>query len=56
VSLLAESGGGLDWLAAAFVIAFAAGIGNAWVLLVEVVRDERYLPAGRSDSGDPEAH
>jgi hypothetical protein len=56
VSLLAERGGGLYWLAAAFAIALAAGIGNAWVLLVEVVRDERYLPADRSDSGDPEAH
>jgi hypothetical protein len=42
VSLLAERGGGLYWLAAGFVISFAAGIGNAWVLLVEVVRDERY--------------
>jgi hypothetical protein len=42
VSILAESGGGLYWLAAAFALALAAGIGNAWVLLVEVVRDERY--------------
>jgi hypothetical protein len=49
VSLLAESGGGLYWLAAGFVLALAAGIGNAWVLLVEVVRDERYLPAGGDD-------
>jgi hypothetical protein len=44
VSLLAEWGGGLYWLAAAFALAFSAGIANAWVLLVEVVRDERYLP------------
>jgi hypothetical protein len=49
VSLLAESGGGLYWLAAAFILSFAAGIGNAWVLLVEVVRDERYLPVGEPD-------
>jgi hypothetical protein len=49
VSLLAERGGGLYWLAAAFMLSFAAGIGNAWVLLVEVVRDERYLPAGGPD-------
>ena len=50
VSLLAERGGGLYWLAAAFMLSFAAGIGNAWVLLVEVVRDERYRPVGGSDS------
>jgi hypothetical protein len=55
ISLLAERGGGLYWLAAAFVLALAAGIGNAWVLLVEVVRDERYLPAARPDRGDQEA-
>jgi hypothetical protein len=44
VSLLAEAGGGLYWLAACFVISFVVGIANAWVLLVEVVRDERYQP------------
>jgi hypothetical protein len=44
ISVLAERGGGLYWLAAAFAIAFAAGVANAWVLLVEVVGDERYLP------------
>jgi hypothetical protein len=49
VSLLAEAGGGLYWLAAAFMLALAAGIANAWVLLVEVVRDERYLPVGGDD-------
>jgi hypothetical protein len=46
VSLLAESGGGLYWLAAAFALALTAGVGNAWVLLVEVVRDERYRVVG----------
>jgi hypothetical protein len=49
LSLLAEWGGGLYWLAAAFVLSLVAGIANAWVLLVEVVRDERYLPAGGDD-------
>ena len=49
VSLLAESGGGLYWLLAAVVLAFIAGIGNAWVLLVEVVRDERYRPIAESE-------
>jgi hypothetical protein len=42
VSMLVKWGGGLYWLAAAFALALAAGIANAWVLLVEVVRDERY--------------
>lgn len=44
ISLLAEQGGGLYWLVAAVILAFCAGVGNAWVLLVEVVRDERYRP------------
>jgi hypothetical protein len=46
VSVLAEHGGGLYWLAASFALALTAGIGNAWVLLVEVVRDERYRAVG----------
>jgi hypothetical protein len=46
VSVLVERGGGLYWLAAAFALTLAAGIANAWVLLVEVVRDERYRPVG----------
>jgi hypothetical protein len=46
VSLVAERGGGLYWLGAAFTLSLAAGLGNAWVLLVEVVRDERYRPVG----------
>jgi hypothetical protein len=49
-SLLAEGGGGLYWLAAAFALSFAAGIANAWVLLVEVVRDERYRAVGDDSS------
>jgi hypothetical protein len=49
-SLLAERGGGLYWLAAAFALSFMAGIANAWVLLVEVVRDERYRAAGDDSS------
>jgi hypothetical protein len=44
ISLLADQGGGLYWLLAAVILAFCAGVGNAWVLLVEVVRDERYRP------------
>ena len=38
VTLAADSGGGLYWLPAAFVIAIFVAAVNAWVLLVEVVR------------------
>jgi hypothetical protein len=50
VSLIAEAGGGLYWLFAAIVLAFLAGVGNSWVLLVEVVRDERYRPIRDTDA------
>jgi hypothetical protein len=50
VSLIAEAGGGLYWLFAAIVLAFVAGVGNSWVLLVEVVRDERYRPIRDTDA------
>lgn len=36
--------GGLNWLAFAVLFALCAATSNAWVLLVEVVRDERYSP------------
>ena len=42
--LVAGLGGALYWLAAGSLFALLAGTGNAWVLLVEIVRDERYLP------------
>jgi modulator of FtsH protease len=38
VSLIAASGGGLYWLVAGIVLAVAAGVSNAWVLLVEILR------------------
>lgn len=38
VTLLAESGGGLYWLAAGIAIAVTGAIANAWVLLVEILR------------------
>ena len=38
VSLLAEAGGGLYWLAAGFLIAISVGVVNGWVLLVEILR------------------
>ena len=37
--------GGLYWLVASVLTALAVGTANAWVLLVEVVRDQRYQPA-----------
>jgi modulator of FtsH protease len=36
--------GGLNWLAFAVLFALCAATSNAWVLLVEVVRDKRYSP------------
>jgi hypothetical protein len=38
VTLAAGSGGGLDWLPAAFVLAIFVAAINAWILLVEVQR------------------
>ncbi len=38
VSLLAESGGGLYWIAAGIVGTIIGGVANAWVLLVEIQR------------------
>jgi hypothetical protein len=40
--------GGLYWLVGGVLAALAVGTANAWVLLVEVVRDRRYQPADRS--------
>jgi hypothetical protein len=37
-SLLAESGGGLYWIAVAMVFAIGGAVANAWVLLVEILR------------------
>jgi hypothetical protein len=36
--------GGLNWLSGSVLFTLCAATSNAWVLLVEVVRDERYLP------------
>lgn len=44
-SLLGWLPGGLYWLVGGVLIAIAYATGNAWVLLVEVVRDERYRPS-----------
>jgi hypothetical protein len=38
LSLLAEAGGGLYWVAAGIVLATTGAVANAWVLLVEILR------------------
>jgi modulator of FtsH protease len=38
VSILAEAGGGLYWTVGGMVFAIMAGVGNAWALLVEILR------------------
>ena len=38
ISVLATAGGGLYWIAAGIVGAFAGAVLNAWVLLVEILR------------------
>jgi modulator of FtsH protease len=43
-SLLGWPAGGLYWFAGGALLAVIDATGNAWVLLVEVVRDERYRP------------
>jgi hypothetical protein len=47
-SLLHLLPGELYWLVAGVLAALVVGTGNAWVLLVEVVRDRRYQPADAS--------
>ena len=38
VSLIAEAGGGLYWIVGAMVFAIGGAVGNAWVLLIEILR------------------
>jgi modulator of FtsH protease len=38
VSVLAEAGGGLYWIAAGMIIGIAGAVANAWVFLVEILR------------------
>jgi hypothetical protein len=38
MSLFAEAGGGLYWVAAGIVLATTGAVANAWVLLVEILR------------------
>ncbi|MBA2504714.1 MAG: hypothetical protein H0V29_02080 [Thermoleophilaceae bacterium] len=36
--LIAESGGGLNWILAGMIGAIVGAVANAWVLLVEILR------------------
>ena len=38
ISMLAEAGGGLYWIAGGILGAILGGVSNAWVLLVEILR------------------
>lgn len=38
ISIAAESGGGIYWIAAGVIVATMAAVMNAWVLLVEILR------------------
>jgi hypothetical protein len=38
VSLLAEGGGGLYWIAAGIALATSGAVANAWVLMIEILR------------------
>jgi modulator of FtsH protease len=38
VSVLAEAGGGLYWMQAGVILSLLVGLGNGWVLLVEILR------------------
>ena len=40
ITLIAERGGGLYWVAPAVVIALLTGLAGAWVMLVEILRED----------------
>jgi hypothetical protein len=41
LSMIIGKGGGLFWLGAGVLAAFAGSVYNGWILLVEVVRNDR---------------
>ena len=41
LSMIIGTGGGLFWLGAGVLVAFAGSVYNGWILLVEVVRNDR---------------
>jgi hypothetical protein len=38
ITLAAEVGGGLYWLPAAILAAYAGSLSNAWILIIEILR------------------
>ena len=38
ITLAAEAGGGLYWLPAAILAAYAGSLSNAWILIIEILR------------------
>ena len=54
LSLLGWAAGGLYWFAGGVLFAVIDATANAWVLLVEVVRDKRYRPV--DDESDARSH
>ena len=51
--LLINTSGALYWLAGAVLWAVVAGSGNAWVLIVEIVRDAHYRPLDHEEQSWP---
>ena len=47
--VLISASGALYWLAGAVLWAVVAGSGNAWVLIVEIVRDAHYRPLEKEE-------
>jgi modulator of FtsH protease len=47
--LVINASGALYWLAGAVLWSVVAGSGNAWVLIVEIVRDARYRPLDQKE-------
>jgi modulator of FtsH protease len=54
--LLINASGALYWLAGAVLWAVVAGSGNAWVLIVEIVRDARYRPLDQEEQSSTSRH
>jgi len=44
LTMIIGRGGGLFWLGAGVLVAFAGSVYNGWILLVEVVRNDRPAP------------
>jgi hypothetical protein len=38
LSVLIETGGGLSWIVCGMIASIVAGVANAWVFLVEILR------------------